>query len=250
MRNRLAILLLIGLALPFLDKPIHVDDANFLAMARAAAAHPWTPHDFFINWGGVTQPAFDVLSNPPGIALWLAPVANQSVEWQHLWMLPWLVLAGIGAARLGHQVAGRSAEAVILICGAPIAVLATQALTPDLPLLACTLMGFAGLLGEDKPIAHRLGWALVLGCGAWFRYSALALIPVVFIWPWLHGQRLQALKLTGAALVPIVMLMIHDQLAYGDIHLFAMLGFQSASNEGGELFHKGVAATAALGGAG
>ena len=249
MRNRLAILLLIGLALPFLDKPVHVDDANFLAMARSAAAHPWTPHNFSINWGGVTQPAFDVLSNPPGIALWLAPVASKSVLWQHLWMLPWLLLAGIGAARLGERVAKRSAESVILICGAPIAVLATHALTPDLPLLACTLLGFSGLLDEDKPIAHRLGWALVLGFGAWFRYSALALIPVVFVWPWIHGQKREAFKLTGAALTPILALMIHDQLAYGDIHLFAMLGFQSTSNGGGELFHKAVASIATLGGA-
>ncbi len=248
MRYRLAILLLIGLALPFVDKPNHVDDANFIAMARAAAAHPWTPHDFMINWSGVTQPAFDVLSNPPGIALWLAPVADQSVVWQHLWMLPWLLLAGVGAARLGHRVAKRSAESVILLCGAPVAVLATHALTPDLPLLACTLLGFAGLLSEDKPIAHRLGWALVLGCGAWFRYSALALIPVVFMWPWMHGQRLHAFKLTGAALIPTVALMLHDQLAYGDIHLFAMLGFQSASNGSHELFHKAVASLATLGG--
>ena len=249
MRNRLAILLLMGLSVPFLNKPVHVDDTNFLAMARAAAEHPWTPHDFLINWGGVTQPAFDVLSNPPGIALWLAPVANMSVVWQHLWMLPWLFLAGLGAARLGQRVAQRSAESIILICGAPIAVLATQALTPDLPLLACTLLGIAGLLDDDKPMTHRLGWAFVLGCGAWFRYSALALIPVVFVWPWIHGQRGNAFKLTGAALSPIAVLMIHDWLAYGDIHLLAMLGFQSASNGGDELFHKGVASIAALGGA-
>ena len=79
MTSRLPMVLLIGLALPFVHKPVHVDDANFLAMARAAAIDPWRPHAFAINWGGQTERAFDVLSNPPGIALWLAPVVDQPV---------------------------------------------------------------------------------------------------------------------------------------------------------------------------
>ena len=87
MNARLPMVLLTGLALPFVNKPVHVDDANFLAMAKAAAADPWRPHDFLINWGGQTERAFDVLSNPPGIALWLAPVVDQPVLWMHLWML-------------------------------------------------------------------------------------------------------------------------------------------------------------------
>ena len=55
MTSRLPMVLLIGLALPFVHKPVHVDDANFLAMARAAAieadGQPWL-------WAGRCSGAF------------------------------------------------------------------------------------------------------------------------------------------------------------------------------------------------
>ena len=40
MRDRLHLLVLVGLFVLFLDNPVHVDDANFLAMARTAAETP------------------------------------------------------------------------------------------------------------------------------------------------------------------------------------------------------------------
>jgi hypothetical protein len=245
MRDRLHLLLLLGLSLPFLGKPVHIDDANFIAMARAAAAHPWTPHDFLINWSGSTERAFDVLSNPPGIAWWLAPVSNSSVIWQHLWMLPWLIVAATGAHRLGTRIAGRGSLASLLICGAPIGMLASHALTPDLPLLACTLWGADALLDKDRSAKG----ALVLGAGALFRYSALALLPLVFAWSWLNGDRRNAVRLFALSALPMALLAVHDLMAYGSIHVLAMTGFQAVSNGPDELFHKAVATTAAFGGA-
>ena len=244
MRERLSMLLLLGLSLPFLDKPIHVDDANFLAMARQASIDPWRPHAFLINWQGTTESAFHVLSNPPGIAWWLAPVAQQSVMWMHVWMLPWLLLACWGAARLGERFGGHPAAAVLLLCGAPISVISTQALTPDLPLLALTLAGVGGLL--HSPPTGRMLFALLLGSTALFRYSGLALLPLILLLPCRERERTRLLM---AGLMPITALMIHNWLAYGEIHLVAMMGFQSVSNSGIDIAHKSVAAMAALGGA-
>jgi hypothetical protein len=251
MRRTLPVIVLLGLSLPFSNKPVHVDDANFLAMARHAAVDPWRPHDFFINWQGTTEPAFDVLSNPPGIAWWLAPMAEASITAMHLWMLPWLFLAAWGALKLGSSVAERPQSAVLLLCGAPIAMIATQALTPDLPLLACVLAGMAGLIQQDenKGFSKKWPWAILLGLGAVFRYSGVAMIPLVGLWPWLHGDRRAALRLMAAASLPLSLLIIHDLFAYDSIHLLAMAGFQSVSNTAGDLGHKAVASVAALGGA-
>ncbi len=58
-----SVLLVFGLVRPFLGKPVHVDDANFLRLAESAARDPW-PHDIQINWMGKTEGAFDALSNP------------------------------------------------------------------------------------------------------------------------------------------------------------------------------------------
>ncbi len=280
MRKHLPYLLLTGLSLPFIGKPVHVDDANFVAMARQARSDPWRPLDFPINWQGTTEQAFDVLSNPPGIAWWLAPVADAPVWIMHLWMLPWLWLAIWGALRLGARVTGRRETAAILLLGSPVAVLATQALTPDLPLLACTLAGMSGVLTPIlRPLPHeqfpvcgqvtRLGawdgtlpepiqdpyravrwrFAALVGIGALFRYSGAALIPLVALWPWLHGDRREALRLGLVAATPLLLLMGHDFLAHGQPHIVAMMGFQAVSNTGMGVLHKLGASTAMLGGA-
>ena len=71
LRAWLPYLVVFGCLLPFLGKPVHIDDANFLRLAEGAQEDFWRPHDVLINWQGETERAFDVLSNPPGIAWWL-----------------------------------------------------------------------------------------------------------------------------------------------------------------------------------
>lgn len=250
-RELLVLLLLVGLALPFLGKPVHLDDANFLALARGAAADPWRPHAVEINWQGQTEPAFDVLSNPPGIAWLLAPVAAGPVEVQHALVLLWLVLAVPAAARLGTRVGASGPAAALLIVGSPVALWAATALTPDLPLLALTLAGVAGLLGAPPAnLARAWPWALLLGAAGLFRYSGIALVPLAALWPLLHGRVRDALLLGLAAAAPLLGLAVHDLLAYGELHLLAMVGFQGVSDTGHDLFRKLAAAVAMLGGAG
>jgi len=243
-------LLSLGLVLPFVDKPVHIDDANFLVLARGAAADPWRPHAIDINWQGTTERAFDVLSNPPGIGWWLAPVHDASVMIQHLWMLPWLLLAGWGCLALGRALSATDADrsgisAAALLMSAPIVALAAQALTPDLPLFACAVAGIGGFLG-----ARRFGWAwaLLAGSAALFRYSGLCLVPLL-IYAGLQRSPRRALE-GAAAAIPFGLLALHDLHAYGQVHFIAMTGFQGVSNTGLETFRKGAAALAMLGGVG
>jgi len=234
--------------LPALNRPPHVDDANFLVLARGAVIDPIRPHAIDINWQGTTERAFDVLSNPPGIGWWLAPVVDASDPIRHLWMWPWLLLACWGAARLGDRVAGRPATAILLLCASPAALLAATAWTPDLPLLACTLAGMAGLLAHRAPGGSRLPWALLLGLGACFRYSGLALIPLAGLWPALRRDAREAVRLTVMAALPTVLLAIHDVLAYGEWHVLAMTRFQGISDGPRDVARKLIAAVATLGG--
>jgi hypothetical protein len=245
-------LVLAGLTLPFVTKPVHIDDANFLWLARGARADLWRPHAVAVNWQGRMEPAFDVLSNPPGIGWLLAAVVEAPVWVQHLSLLPWLVLAALGAHRLGERLGGgKGPAAVLLLCGAPSAVLAAQSLTPDLPLLACVLAGLGGLAsGPGAPArTTRWPWALVAGAAVLFRYSGLAMVPLVGAWALLEGDRRAALRWTAAAALPAALLFAHDLHAYGAIHFVAMMDFQDVATTPRDTLRKALAALATLGGA-
>ena len=247
-RARWAAATVLGLVLPFLGKPVHLDDANFLVLARGAALDPYRPHAVEINWQGTTERAFEVLSNPPGIGWWLMWVVDQPVWVQHLWMLPWLGLVLLGAGLLGQIVARRGPAAMVLLGAAPATTLAAGSLMPDLPLLGTTLLGMAAMFGR-----YPATGALIIGLGALFRYSALGLVPVVMVLGALSAapQRKVAMALLcgGLCALPVGLLALHDLDAYGEVHLLAMSRFQSVSNDASSLFHKAGASLAMLGGA-
>ncbi|MEC7239805.1 MAG: hypothetical protein VXW32_01065 [Myxococcota bacterium] len=243
LRAWLPYLVVFGCLLPFLGKPVHIDDANFLRLAEGAQEDFWRPHDVLINWQGETERAFDVLSNPPGIAWWLAPVTDKPVWFLHLWMWPWVLLALWGMGRLGRELVG-SREAAILALGlSPMMMLSAQGLTPDMPLLACTAAGLGGFLSHRKT-----AWlyALLAGFAVWFRYSGVCVIPLVVLAGALNKKLVSSLFVC----LPFAALLIHDWHAYGELHVWAMREFQAVSNSPEEVFLKGAALLAMLGGMG
>jgi hypothetical protein len=109
----------------------------------------------------------------------------------------------------------------------------------------------AGLLAADgRRLWRAWPWALLLGAGVLFRYSALALLPLPVIWALLHRDGRAALVLGAASAAPLALLLAHDLHAYGAPHLLAMTGFQSTANAPRDLFRKAAASLAMLGGAG
>jgi 4-amino-4-deoxy-L-arabinose transferase-like glycosyltransferase len=145
----LAIIALALLAwLPFLDQAFHIDDTNFLAVAAHVWPHPLELYNFQINWLGEEQRAFDILANPPLGPWYLALVSlvAHGREWvYHLSYWPFLVLTLAGAYRLGRRFAPEQGPLwTMLWTGvAPGLVVAGHAVMPDLPLLACYVMGTA-----------------------------------------------------------------------------------------------------------
>ncbi|GDX82959.1 hypothetical protein LBMAG42_47700 [Deltaproteobacteria bacterium] len=247
--NRRIALLLLALVAPLawtLTRPADFDEANFLTLARGALADPWRPHNILINWQGTTEPAFAVLSNPPGIAWWLAPVLSWPTWAMRLWMLPWLALAGWGAVNLGKRFLGDGETGALVLLTSPIVILSTTALLPDAPLYAVTLAGMAGYIAAVERGSGSAPWALLLGFAACFRYSGIALWPLAFLWPFV--QRRPAFP-AFAVVIPMALLAAHDVAAYGKVHVFAMGAFQSVANTPAEWGHKAVTALTMLGGA-
>jgi hypothetical protein len=237
--------LLLALQLPWLGKHLGIDEPKFVTLARAAARDPWRPHDVEMHWAGHRQRAFDFFSNPPGVAWWLAPVSHAPVPVQRAWMLPWLLPAIWGARRLGRRFGGGDSTALLLLV-APIVVVATASLLPDAPLYACTLAGVGGYVTAVDRGRSPFAFAVLAGCAALFRYSGVALMPLLALYSLL--RRRPPWPALGAW-IPIGLLALHDLNAYGAWHFAAIYEFQSVSNSARQWLHKGAAALAMLGGA-
>ncbi len=232
----------------FLTKPVHIDDTNFLRLAEGARLSWFQPHAITINWTGKTVPAFEVLSNPPGIGWYLAPVLYQPVWVKHLWMSLWLLPLCWGARQLFLAYAPEYSNAgMLLILTSPVVVLSAQSFLPDLPMLACTLAGLGGYANKRK---GQLFWAFVAGGAGCFRYSGVLIIGVLVVMARKSGWR--SICLVGiAAGTPLVLLAINDYFSYGQWHLPAMFLFQTDGEHKlwDEPFHNLVASLAMLGGA-
>lgn len=232
---------------PFLDRPVNYDEANFLTLTRGALLDPLAPHDVLINWQGTTERAFDVLSNPPGIAWFLAAVQQvfgDAVTVQRAAMLIWALPTAFGAVWLAEAFTPGSESRLraIGLVAMPMVMLSGTALLPDAPLYALTVLGVGGVVRAIAQGSAVAPWALVAGSACLFRYSGVALIPLV-LW---YGVRRPAV---GWVLAPIVALTVHDLVVYGQPHILAMGHFQSVSNSTEDWVHKAASALTFLGGA-
>lgn len=232
---------------PFLDRPVNYDEANFLTLTRGALADPAAPHNILINWQGTTERAFDVLSNPPGIAWFLAAVQHlggDAIAVQRAAMLIWTLPTAFGAVWLAETFSApreyqlRAAGLVAM----PMVLLSGTALLPDAPLYAMTVLGIGGVARGVVRGSAVAGWALVAGAAGLFRYSGVALVPLVL----LHAPRRPAL---AWVLAPVALLTLHDLAVYGQPHILAMGHFQSVANTPEDWIHKAASAMTFLGGA-
>ena len=176
LRDWAAYLVAAAVLLPQAGKAFHIDDANFLAMARIIQEHPLRPY------GGASA------SNPPG-APWLLgalmAVFGDSELALHLLLLPFTFLAIFAMRAAARELGVRDpwAAALLFVCSGCVLLPATT-LMPDVPMVAA-VMGAAALLWSDarEPRAWKIAAASGLFAVGWtLRISAvpvLALMAVV-----------------------------------------------------------------------
>src|SRR5687768_6294550 len=60
------------LLVPFLSKPLHIDDPMYVWAAEHILAQPFDPYGFGVNWGSTLEPMPDAMKNPPLVCYYLA----------------------------------------------------------------------------------------------------------------------------------------------------------------------------------
>lgn len=207
-----------------ITKAVHIDDTQYVEVARLIARDPMHPFTSLINWFDVAEPVHEALIHPPLISyiyaffIWIFGV-NEIVL--HLIISFFTLLCIIFFYRLADIISPRFALLTtgLLILGP--AFLPSQNLMIDIPILSVWLCFFYFLFLAErtkKPFWYFFSASLMIGISALMKYSGILLIPFLLLG--LFQQK--RLRYIFVLILPVGMLVlwsIFNLWEYGGVHL-------------------------------
>ncbi len=236
MRRRpvlLLMLLVLGLVLPFMDKPVHIDDTFVLHITDQILMTPLNPFGAEIDWFGHMMPIWRATTNPPLVSYWLAPVAAAFGDREvllHVVLVPFYLLFAWGTFAL----AGRFLKhpwwpTLFLVLSAPF--LVSGNLMRDIPAAGLAVAGMAlfvrGVDGESSP-RSAAGGAL-LGLSVLAKYSMGVVLPVAAAYVLLRRRTKMGLWL-GLPVLLVGAWCLQTWLLYGQVHPLYLLQERSGDS--------------------
>jgi hypothetical protein len=165
-------------------KPLVIDDAFYVALARQVREHPGDPYGFEIYWYDAPEPAMQIGTLAPVVPYWLAGATalfgERSAAWK-LSLLPFALALTGSLAFLLSRFAQPLATPLVLALALSPAVLPGFNLMLDVPAVALGLAAFALFVRacERKSAIGALAAGLGLGLALETKYSAV-LYPALF----------------------------------------------------------------------
>jgi hypothetical protein len=189
-------LLTVALLLPFLGKPLHVDDPMYVWTAKHIVEHPVDFYGLNVNWIQSTDSMAVANKNPPGASYWLALVGalfGWSEPALHAGMLVPAVLAVVGVFLLARSLETPPILASLGLLAMPGFLVSSTTLMADVLALALwTWAVFAWVVGLRE---RHAGWlaagALLAGLCILTKYVGLALIPLLLAYTMAKCRRLE-----------------------------------------------------------
>ncbi len=174
----------LGTLLPFLDKPLHIDDPVYVRVAQHIRTAPADFYGFEMNWHGRLEPVADFNKNPPGVSYYLAAaslVTGWSERGLHAAMLVAVLAALAATAALARELEIDAFASTLVLFSMPGFLVAATTLMADPLLVAfwCASLAawVAGLRRSSPPLL--LAGAVLAGLAAVTKYVGIALIPLL-----------------------------------------------------------------------
>ena len=182
-----AALLPVVCLLPFINKPFHLDDPVYVAVAQQIARAPADFYGFAMNWYGTLQPVWSFNQNPPGVSYYLA-FAGALLGWRewalHLAMLLPAALVGLGTAKLAARLDAPPILAAAAAVLTPAFVVSSTNVMSDTAMLALYVWSVAWWVEGMQ--THRQRYfalsALVAALALLTKYFALSLVPLLAVY--------------------------------------------------------------------
>lgn len=213
----LGTLLPVFLLLPFLHKPIHIDDAAYIAIARHIVEHPLDFYGLSLNWDGVERPVYEWHASPPLANYYLAAVGAVFgwSEWVlHLAFILPAALFGAAVCLLARRCCRHPAVAIASAMCTPAFVVSGTTLMLDVWLLAFFTAALAlWVEGFDRYNRTLLFAAAVCsGLALWTKYFGVATLPLMLLYAVLKSRKPPFWF--AALLLPIAMLALEQGYEY------------------------------------
>jgi 4-amino-4-deoxy-L-arabinose transferase-like glycosyltransferase len=193
-------LLTLALLLPFVGKPLHVDDPMYVWTAKHIVEHPIDFYGLSVNWRGTMDSMAVVNKNPPGVSYWLA-VVGALFGWSepalHAGMLVPAVVAVGGVWLLARSLGAPPVLASLSLLAMPGFLVSSTTLMADV--LATALWTWAVLAWVVGLQERQTGWlsagAFLAGLCFLTKYLGLALIPLLLAYTLVKCRRLEVRSL-------------------------------------------------------
>jgi dolichyl-phosphate-mannose-protein mannosyltransferase len=181
--------------LPFVGKAFHVDDTQFLWVARQIQSHPADFFGFAANWYGHQVPMYRIVTNPPLAPYYMALVASVA-GWSevtlHLAFLAVALGAVVGSFVLGRHFCTAPAAAALAGVFTPAFVVSSTNMMCDTLLMGFMVWAMALWMGgvERRRAAMQAGGALLGGLAALTKYAGVGLLPLLLVYTVAKRRRL------------------------------------------------------------
>lgn len=217
-----------------LTKPVHVDDAAYLFVARAILRDPVHASSAMVNWDQVPEPIHALYM--PHLIMYVYAAAlklGASVQALHLVSAAFIVLALCLVWRLAALVAPHHALWITALVGLGPAFLPAANLMLDVPTLA-TWAGFfycMALYGREGREARAWQACAFIAVGCLIKYASVLLLPA-FVVLALRRKSWRHLRALALPLGALLAWSGFTWFAYGGVHLFERATSLAEADEG------------------
>ena len=228
----------LGLLMPFLAKPVNMDDPLFVWTAQQILRSPGDFYGFDVNWYGFVQPMHEVNKNPPGAAYLLAGAilvgGDRELVMHAVYLAPNIALV-LGTYLLARRFCDHPVLAAVAACATPVVFVSATTLMCDnlMAALWCWSM-LAWLWGLDR--GSVLGFVvagLLAAAAALCKYFGIGVVPLMVAYSLVRVRR-PGWWLVAAAL-PLVALALFEwycQERYGHGLLRGAVDYAGAKQDG------------------
>ena len=201
--RRLLVLACLALLLPFVNKPLHIDDPMYVWAAEHILERPLDPYGFDVSWGIAVRPMSAVMKNPPLVCYYLAAVMavfGRSEVALHVAMLLPAVGVVLGTYELARELGSEALMAAAATLVTPVFLVSATTVMSDVAMLCAYVWavwfwvrglrtGRAGLL---------IAASALVAVSALTKYFGITLIPLLAAYALVRTRR------AGAWLLPLL----------------------------------------------